>query len=207
MQRLLILTLLSIALFLTGCTSCTKEKETKQTITPPPVVEKKSVTKVEKSPTLPTSPKSVSPKETNEPTLVLPEGNDPIPENLPDNVVELEIEAFKTIQPKIMKETEKLPACLEQAETKEEAFACSKALRELHKEMSIAMGDFSDPTPENYADDFAWDEKTKSNMIQEIENGTEEMIETQACIEGATTNEELEQCLAPKESDKDLKLP
>lgn len=118
---------------------------------------------------------------------------------------ELDLEAFKTIQPKINEAMLKLPDCLESAATKAEAFGCNKQLRELHKELAISMGDFSEDNITGYDDTFVWDEKTKTEMIREIENSTQERQEMQNCIEASSTAEELEQCFAmPKETYKEI---
>jgi len=109
---------------------------------------------------------------------------------------ELDLEAFKTIQPKINEAMLKLPDCLESAATKAEAFGCNKQLRELHKELAISMGDFSEDNITGYDDTFVWDERTKTEMIREIENGTQERQEMQNCIEASSTTKELEQCFS-----------
>ena len=109
----------------------------------------------------------------------------------------LNIESFKFIQPKINAEVLKLPECLEAAETKEEAFRCNDKLRELHKELAMAMGDFSENNITGYDDTFVWNEESKINMIKEIENSTQEMQEMQTCIDVANTEKELNQCFQP----------
>jgi len=118
---------------------------------------------------------------------------------------ELDLETFKTIQPKINEAMLKIPDCLESAATKAEAFACNKQLIELHKELAISMGDFSEDNITGYDDTFVWNEKTKTEMIREIENGTQERQEMQNCIEASSTTEELEQCFAmPNETNKEI---
>lgn len=114
-----------------------------------------------------------------------------------ENLEELESEAFKTIQPHITEEMQKIPDCLERAESKEEAFSCSKALRALNKELAMSMGDFTEEAPEAYDDEFVWNEETKINMIKEIDAGTQAMQEMQTCMETSKTPEELEKCLKP----------
>jgi len=114
-----------------------------------------------------------------------------------ENLEELESTAFKTIQPHITEEMQKIPDCLERAESKEEAFACSKALRALNKELAMSMGDFTEEAPEAYDDEFVWNEETKINMIKEIDAGTQAMQEMQTCMETSKTPEELEKCLKP----------
>jgi len=115
------------------------------------------------------------------------------------NLDELEIEAFKTIQPKINTEIQKLPECLEAAQTKSEAFSCQEKLRELDRQLAMAMGDFSEENITGYDDDFIWNEETKINMIQEIEASTETMQEMQGCIEMANTSDELKECIIPED--------
>ena len=114
-----------------------------------------------------------------------------------ENLEELESAAFKAIQPHITEEMGKIPDCLEKAESKEEAFACSKALRALNKELAMSMGDFNEESPEGYDDEFVWNEETKVNMIKEIDAGTQAMQEMQTCMEISKTAEELEKCLKP----------
>ena len=116
-------------------------------------------------------------------------------EVITESLDDLETDAFKTIQPQITKEMQKIPDCLEKAETKEEAFGCSKQLRALNKELAVAMGDFRNDAPEGYDDDFVWDEETKVNMIKEIEASIIGMQSMQTCIEVSKTPKELEQCL------------
>ena len=119
-----------------------------------------------------------------------------------ESLEELEIQAFKLIQPKINAEMLKLPECLENATTKAEAFACNSKIRELHRELAMSMGDFSEDNITGFDDAFIWNEETKVDMIKEIENSTQEMQEMQTCIDAASTEDELNKCLEPKEEIK-----
>lgn len=112
-----------------------------------------------------------------------------------------ELTAFKTIHPKIIEEMNKVPECLMQADTKEDAFVCSKGLRDLNKKLALAMGINEDEmaNEEQYGRDFTWDEKTKVAMIQEIESSQEMMQVTQDCIANAETPKALEGCFGEVE--------
>jgi hypothetical protein len=114
-----------------------------------------------------------------------------------ENLEELELNTFKNMQPKINEEIQKIPDCLENAQTKEEAFACSDAFRTLNKEFSMSLGDLTEEIQEGYDDNFVWNEETKLEMIKEIEAGTQSMQEMQACTESAQTPQEIARCLKP----------
>ena len=107
-----------------------------------------------------------------------------------------DLHAFKTIHPKIIKEINKIPECLMQADTKEDAFVCSKTLRALNKKLALAMGikekDMIDEA--QYEKEFVWNEETRVKMIEEIEASQEMMQATQDCIDNADTPKALEGC-------------
>lgn len=177
---------LSLLLLLSGCSE-KKEKETASK-----EVQQKAETPVIES----NISTSVVPTQLEKPfmpslELNTTQDNEPVTESLE----ELEAEAFKTIQPQIIDEMRKIPECLEQAESKEDAFACSQPLRALNKELALAMGDFSEEEETGYDDDFVWNEETKVNMIKEIEAGTQAMQEIQTCMETSKSPEELAKCM------------
>jgi hypothetical protein len=192
MQKTIIYLTLSSLLTLSGCSDKKKEEKTesKQKIHNKDISEKE--------------PNSIKESNTSRPTtqILKPfkptlEANISQEEIVTESLENLETDALKSIQPQITKEMQKIPDCLEKAENKEEAFACSKQLRALNKELALAMGDFSDDTPEGYDDTFIWNEETKVNMIKEIEAGTRAMQEMQACMEASRSSEELKNCLKP----------
>ncbi len=194
MQKIILTIVGLILLTLIFFTQCTEEKKVKNKQTPKKeikvkvkeiVTQKISTSSQEKQPITPFKPSM--------------EVNINQNETIAENLEELENEAFKTIQPKIAQAMQKIPECLENAETKEEAFSCSQKLRDLNKELAMAMGDFSEEGIEAYDKDFEWNEETKINMIQEIEAGTQAMQEMQACMEASTSTEELDKCLKPND--------
>ncbi len=189
MSKIVLSITLSSLLLFSGCTE--KKKETNTLVKQET---KQDVVSLEESNM--TQNNDITPQEQKpfKPTLELNVSQEDV---VMESLEELEAEAFKTVQPRIIEEMQKIPDCLESAENKEEAFACSQTLRELNKEISIAMGDFSDESPQGYEDDFIWDEETKINMIKEIEAGTQAMQEVQTCMETSKTPEALERCLHP----------
>ena len=193
MSKIILGLMLFTLYFLSGCTSCQNNKSQTDTVQK----EKETTEKSKKDLTVDTAIAKTVPKETLTPFKPSIEANIDQDEVITESLEELEAEAFKTIQPQINKEMQKIPECLEKAETKEEAFACSKSLRELNKELSMAMGDFTEESQENYDDDFIWNEETKIDMIKEIEAGMQAMQEMQLCMETSKTPEELEKCLKP----------
>jgi hypothetical protein len=182
--KMIIFTCLSFIL-VSGCSD--KKKETKNVQVTKTI--QKEVLVIEKNITSPLITKGNKPFK---PTI---EANISQENIMTESLEELQSTAFKTIQPKVFDEIQKIPDCLENAETKEEAFACSKKLRELNKEIAMSMGDFSEEGIEAYDKDFIWNEETKINMIQEIEAGTQAMQEMQTCMETSKTPEALEKCL------------
>lgn len=110
------------------------------------------------------------------------------------NFNELKINALKTIHEKSIEAIKKVPECLENAKSKEEAFSCSKELRKHQGELAIALGDFETKIPQKYDATFVWDEKTKTDMINNIESSMDTMEETQDCIEASSTSKELTEC-------------
>lgn len=188
-KALLTLTLSALLLITTGCTE--KKKETKTAVKEKVVQEDTSLEDINTTEVS----KNILPKpKLFKSTIELNTSHEEI---VVESLEELEVEVFKTVQPNIIKEMQNIPECLENAETKEEAFACSQTLRELNKEIAIAMGDFSEEEPKGYDEDFTWNEETKVNMIKEIEAGTQAMQEMQTCMEVSKTPEELERCLKP----------
>jgi len=182
------------SLFLSGCTSCTtnKDKTSTKEKTHEKKVEKKQVIEDNKVNSEPLNNRV--PKQIDEPFNPTLEANISQDEVMAESLDELEAEAFKAMQPKIEKEMQQIPDCLEKAESKEEAFDCSKNLRLLNKEIAMAMGDFDENEVEGYTDAFVWNEETKLNMIKELESSTQNIQELQNCLEISKTSEELEKC-------------
>jgi len=191
MSKIMMSLALSTLLLLSACTEKKKE-EKKTTLVEEKIQKETSIKKKNDTVT------NINPEQVFKPFKPSIETN--MSENIvvAENLEELESAAFKAIQPHITEEMGKIPDCLERAETKEEAFACSKALRALNKELAMAMGDFNEEAPEGYDDEFVWNEETKVNMIKEIDAGTQAMQEMQTCMEISKTSEELEKCLKPQ---------
>ena len=184
------------SLFLSGCTSCNTNKDKPDTDTDKKInekiVENKQV--IEESEVNSKPLNNPIPKKILEPFNPTLEANISQDEVMAESLDELEAEAFKAMQPKIEKEMQQIPDCLEKAESKEEAFDCSKKLRLLNKEIAMAMGDFDENEVEGYTDAFVWNEETKLNMIKELESSTQNIQELQNCLEISKTSEELEKC-------------
>jgi len=196
MQKIILCASLSALLLLSGCTSCQnnnnkdnifKEDNTKTSVNLKKEIPKETTQKITKKAT-----------EGHQPLKPSADANTTQAEDdIAGNLGELEIAVMKDIQPRIFEETQKIPACLESAETKEEAFECSKSLRILNQDLGMSMGDFVEDLPavEGYAKDFIWNEETKTNMIREIESGLQGMQTLQTCINAAKTPEEMDMCL------------
>jgi hypothetical protein len=191
MSKIMMGLTVSTLLFLSGCTSCESNKSETDAVKK----EKIAKTNTNKQVEVVTPVIIAKPKQALNPFKPSIETNINQDEVISESLEELESEVFKTIQPQINEEMQNIPDCLEKAETKEEAFACSKTLRGLNKELSMAMGDFTEEAPEGYDDDFIWNEETKVDMIKEIEAGTQAMQEMQMCMQTSKTPEELEKCL------------
>jgi len=119
-------------------------------------------------------------------------------EMIPEGLKELNMEIFKELQNKMSGEIQKIPSCLEEALTKEEAFSCSKNLRELTKTLMLTKGDFDEDTLKGYDENFTWNENTKIKMIKEIEASSQSMEEMNLCIDMAQNSSELDKCLNSK---------
>ena len=182
------------SLFLSGCTSCTtnKDKTSTKEKTHEKKVEKKQVIEDNKVNSEPLNNRV--PKQIDEPFNPTLEANISQDEIMTESLEQLEAEAFKAMQPKIEEEMQQIPDCLEKAESKEEAFTCSKNLRLLNKEIAMAMGDFDENDVEGYRDEFVWNEETKQDMIKEIESSMQSIQEMQSCLEISKTPEELKKC-------------
>jgi len=183
-----IISLSILSLFFTGCSE--KKKENKEPVKAK-IIQKDDALKESNVSGTHMSVKILKPFK---PTL---ESNVSQEEVITESLEELETSAFKTIQPRIIEAMQKIPECLENAQSKEEAFACSDTLRALNKELALGMGDLSGEEIEGYPEDFIWNEETKVDMIREIEAGTRAMQEMQTCIEASKTPDELAKCLEP----------
>ncbi len=196
MLKIIVSLAIGTSLFLSGCTSCNTNKDNTSTHTKEKINEKK----VENKQVIEESEVNIKPlnntvlKQIEEPFNPTLEANISQDEIITESLEELEAEAFKSIQPKIENEMRHIPGCLEKAESKEEAFACSKNLRKLNKEISMTMGDFDENEVEGYTDEFVWNEETKQDMIKEIESSVQSIQEMQGCLEISKTPEELKKC-------------
>jgi len=184
MQKIILCASLSSLLLLNGCTSC--QNNNKDNILKEKETEKEMKQEIDKKVT-----KGLQPFKYSFDTNITKEEEDIV-----KNLDEQEISVINDIQPRILEETQKIPDCLKNAESKEEAFECSKSLRELNKNLAMAMGDLSEELPEEkgYDKDFIWDEETKRNMIQEMESGLLSMRTMQACIESAKEPTDIDKC-------------
>jgi len=195
MQKVILCVSLSGLILLSGCTSCQNNdkeidnifiEEEKKEIT---VKDKKAPKKANKEVAKKASKELPSSKSTFDVNITQEE-------DMEKSLAEVELSAINDIQPRIFEETQKIPECLENAGSKEEAFECSKSLRALNKDLIMTMGDFSEELPEEkgYDKDFIWNEETKIKMIQEIESGLQGMQTMRTCIESAKTPTDLDKC-------------
>jgi len=184
------------SLFLSGCTSCNTNKDKPDTDTDKKINEKKVENKqvIEESEVNSKPLNNTVSKQIDEPFNPTLEANISQDEIMTESLEQLEAEVFKAMQPKIEEEMQQIPDCLEKAESKEEAFTCSKNLRLLNKEIAMAMGDFDENDVEGYRDEFVWNEETKQDMIKEIESSMQSIQEMQSCLELFKTPEELKKC-------------
>ena len=107
---------------------------------------------------------------------------------------ELQKEIFADMQSRMTAEMQTIPDCLENAQNKNEALHCSKKLQDINREFELILGIERDPSVENNTDGFVWNEKTKENMIQQLDAGIESMQELFSCIQASDTDIEQEKC-------------
>lgn len=112
---------------------------------------------------------------------------------------ELQKEIFADMQSRMTAEMQAIPTCLENAQNKNEALRCSKKLQDINREFELILGIERDSSMENSTDGFVWNEKTKENMIQQLDAGIESMQELFSCIQASDTDEEQEKCFEVEE--------
>lgn len=113
---------------------------------------------------------------------------------------------LKSLQPLILETMKKIPECLENAYSKEDAFKCSAALRELNEKASVARGMKPMPEMKEYPKGFVWNEETKINMIKGLENSIEPMEKTQYCMENTKTPDDFAKCVGMRPDKNKPKL-
>ena len=102
---------------------------------------------------------------------------------------------IKRLQPMVLEEMKKIPDCLENAFTKEEAFKCSHELREVNQKMMLAMGHKTLPEMKGFPNNFVWNEDKKIEMIQQIEGSIAPMEKAHYCIQNTKTQKEFAECI------------
>lgn len=109
-------------------------------------------------------------------------------------------EVFQDLQSRMTEQTQDIPACLELATTQTEALTCTQELRALNHEFALLLGIEDDIDPKNpqVEKSFIWNETTKENMINELDEGIVVMQEMFECIENAPTEKEQKQCFEMK---------
>lgn len=186
MQKTILITLLCGIFTITGCSEKKKEATTK--------TQKKNVVLEQIDEENSTKIKPFTPSiATKKTALELNISMEDI--NMSESLDNLGITALKTIQPHIIEEMKNMPECLASAASKQEAFECSKKLRNLNQELAMSLGDFSEDAPQSYDDDFIWDEETKSNMIEELTKSVQEMQYVQQCLDKTTSASEMQSCM------------
>ena len=103
-------------------------------------------------------------------------------------------EIFADIQSRMTTEIQTIPSCLENAQTKKDAITCSKKLHNINKEFELLLGIEADTSVQENTSGFIWNEKTKENMIKELDASIEPMQEMFICIQSADSDEEQEKC-------------
>jgi len=111
------------------------------------------------------------------------------------SIEEMRMKAFEINQAKINMALSDLPDCLENAETKKEAFKCNEKLVNLGKEAMTDMGITIDKNITSKNHSYIWDEETKVKIINEIENDIQKREEIEDCMEAAISIEDLDKCL------------
>ena len=107
---------------------------------------------------------------------------------------ELEKEIFADMQLRMTAEMQAIPDCLESAQNKKEALRCGKKLQDINREFELILGIERDPSTENNTEGFIWNEKTKENMIQQLDTSIASMQELFSCIQASDTDEEQKKC-------------
>jgi len=110
------------------------------------------------------------------------------------SIEEMRVKTFEINQAKINMALSDLPDCLENAQTKQEAFKCNEKLVDLGKEAMTDMGITIDKNRTSKNHSFIWDEETKVKIINEIENDTQKREEMEDCMEAAISIEDLDKC-------------
>jgi len=106
---------------------------------------------------------------------------------------------FQNTLPKMIEEIKKIPECLENAKTIEEAFDCHTLVGAMNDRLSMVLG-INEVEQNNSRIDFVWDNGTKMEMIEEVKNRLSSLLETQTCMEAVSTASEIDACLNIKEN-------
>ena len=185
MKQLLLLTLLMIAIIAIAITQFNKtnQKEHKAAI---PTVETIQETQVEQANEIPVPDKievKKEPKHTikrlSVPTGIQREEKIQIAKK---STEALEREVLTDLKKRMTNTMQKMPDCYQNAQDKEEAMACSKIMHEINKEFSLMLGIPTDAKYEKAINDFRWDEETKTNYIQGIDQSIAPMQELFDCM-------------------------
>ena len=113
---------------------------------------------------------------------------------------ELQKEVFVNIHKRTMQAIESMPACLESAETKDEALACEQELKKINKEFALLLGITAESNAGDDSQAFVWNETTKENMIKGLDASIEPMQKMFSCLQASESDKEQTKCL-------DLKIP
>jgi len=113
--------------------------------------------------------------------------------------VDIVLNEFQNTLPKLIEELKKVPACLENAKSIDEAFECHKLVDAMNNRLCMVVG-ISDVDENNATVEYIWDDGTKTEMIEEVKNRISSVIETQRCMEAVSTASEIDACLDRKEN-------
>jgi len=107
---------------------------------------------------------------------------------------ELEKDVLADIQLRMTSQMQSIPSCLENAQNKQEALACSNQLQDLNRELELILGIEPNTDTSYNTDQFIWNEETKNSMIEELDASIQPMQEMLSCMQEAQTEMELEKC-------------
>lgn len=121
------------------------------------------------------------------------------PESMDDdlymkNETDRVISTFNTKFPKLLEKMNKIPKCIENAQTKEEAFECTKNASEMHMNLAMELGIYKDD--ENTTKhDLVWNDEFKSIMTDDVNSELVKMYKLKKCVEGVSSLNGFDTCI------------
>ena len=178
-------------------------EETSEVVNTKKIVKKTSELKTEKKIMKPTAFKIVKAEAKSATTFdIVPNTSEkeiPSKEKMNEDIMNERNKILTTLHPRVIKTLLAIPACLENAETKKDAFRCGDKYREVNVELDFVMGEINeDEKIEGFDENFTWNEETKIAMIKEIEASIAPMEEVHSCIRAANSEREITECFSKK---------